>query len=171
MEKWLVAVEIVVGIATLITMIVGAVGGVIASGAAKVLEEGATVADEGANTAVELPNLANTDPVPPAQNQATYGPALMGLIKAGSTADQIGALVTRANGCIAAGVIGGILGATATTIVPFLPDIAEGKYDNTPKVTDLANAAVGKTIIWPSSVGGYTLQNATLNGVLQFGLS
>jgi hypothetical protein len=171
MAKWLIGLNVVMGLVTLLTACLGAVGTAISGGAAKTLEEGATIAEEGEGATIELPDLVNNDPVTPAQAQSSYGPALMGLIKAGSTAEDIGALITRANGLMYTSLVVGIVSATATTVIPILPEIAEGRYDNTPKVTDLASAAVGSTVIWPSSVDGYRLQSAALNGVLQLGLS
>lgn len=55
---------------------------------------------------------------------------------------------------------------TATT-----ESVAKSDYTSTPKITDLTSSAVGKTIIWPSTVGTFTLASAQLNGPLQFGLT
>ena len=48
--------------------------------------------------------------------------------------------------------------------------IAKGEYDSMPKITELTQTAIGKTVIWPSQEGVYKLDSAQLNQALQFGL-
>ncbi|PXF45067.1 hypothetical protein BWQ96_05169 [Gracilariopsis chorda] len=67
-----------------------------------------------------------------------------------------------------------LVGAFVTELSPAITGtidaVANSDYDSMPKISDLTSSAVGKTIIWPSTAGTFTLASAQLNGPLQFGL-
>lgn len=70
---------------------------------------------------------------------------------------------------IALGV--GFVSGLMPAITEIVKEIAKGNYDSMPEISLLTDAAVGQTVIWPTTIGGYTLASAELNGSLQFGLN
>lgn len=153
-QPWLNNLNISFGVIGGIASLIGGVGGVVAviRSGAQAAQAGAQVAAQGANAAAAGAAAANV-----AQN---VGQAV-NLSARAVTFIKIAALVT----------VGAAVAAMPTFVTLILEAIATGDYNSIPKLSDLANAAVGKVVTWPTSVGNYVLQTAQLNGALIFGLN
>jgi Clostridium P-47 protein len=157
-SKGLEVTEVVLGVASIVLAMVGGIGGVV-SRTANAAVEGAAVGTLG------VAEAAGEDA---AQAETAMIAALGCLIR--GTPAQVSQIAAR---CFAVAKVAAIT-AFCTTLLPaavqVLQAIADGKYDSLPKITDLTDGAVGKTVIWPASVGTFALASAQLNQALQFGL-
>ena len=67
-------------------------------------------------------------------------------------------------------IVGGIVAGIGVVIPQVMKAMADHNFQDTPKVSDLASAAIGGAVTWPEGVPGFTLASAQLNGALQLGL-
>jgi hypothetical protein len=155
-QTWLNDLNISVGVIGGIAALLGGIGGVVQAvtpaAAAAAAGDGVELAAVGADAglAAAAANIV-------AQN-VNQGANLAARV---ATFMRIAAFVT----------LGGAVAAMPAIVTSILTAIATGEYSSVPKVADLTNAAVGKVVTWPASVGSYFLNTAQLNGALIFVLA
>jgi hypothetical protein len=150
--------ELVLGIASIVLAVVGAVGGAVAT-TADAAVTGARTASLGAATA------AGED----AGQAATVTVSICKGLITGSDV-EISQLAARLFTVAKVAAIGAFCTTLMPGITATMQYVANKDYASMPKITSLTNAAVGKTVIWPESVGSFTLASTQLNGACQFGL-
>jgi hypothetical protein len=150
-QPWLNDLNISVGVIGGIAALVGGIGGVVSvvRGGAQAAQAGAQVGVGAADAGLAIATAANI------AQDVNQGATLAARV---ATFLRIAAFVT----------LGGAVAALPAIITQILTAIATGEYSSVPKVADLTNAAVGKVVTWPASVGSYFLKTAQLNGALIF---
>ncbi|TIN49194.1 MAG: hypothetical protein E5Y32_02390 [Mesorhizobium sp.] len=93
---------------------------------------------------------------------------LKGIIK--GTVPEVRELSSRLMAVVKVAVVGGFCCTLLPAFVQIMQAIANGDYNKIPRIGDLVNDHVGKTVKWPADAGGFVLNSAQLNGALQFGL-
>lgn len=150
--------DIVLGVVAIVASLAAAAGGAVS----KV----ATAAVQSATNAA-ITTAENVGESTEAVQQATVT-ALRGLIS--GSVEDVSAIASRASAVAKVAAAGAFAATLMPAITEIMKSVAEGDYQSMPKITELTDAAVGKTVIWPKEVGTFTLDSARLDGCLQFGL-
>ncbi|TFZ34285.1 hypothetical protein EWW49_26025 [Pseudomonas syringae] len=147
--------NIVLGVVAIVTAIVGGVGGAISKAATSAV----TSATEAAVTTAEAEGEAAT---------ATVS-ILKGIIS--GTPQEMSQLGGRFAMIAKCAMLGSFLTGTPAAIMGIVDAVANLKYDEMPKISDLTNNAIGKAVVWPAGTPSFKLASAQLNGSCQFGLT
>ena len=157
-SKGIEIAEIVLGVSSIVLALVGGFGGAVGRVASAAVESASAASLGAAEAGAEDADAAAN---------ATIS-CCRGLIS--GTPAELSQLAAR---CVTVVRVAAI-GAFCTTLMPgitmIVQAVADGKYESMPKITDLTSSAVGKTVIWPETVGSFSLASAELAGAFQFGL-
>lgn len=136
-----------------------------ASGCGKLVSSAALESIEGSSAVIQGAEAIGEDPE---VAQQTTLSALRGLLQ--GTPAEMAAWASRGKAVAWLGLIGAGLAAVVPAALEILKAVENGEYDKLPQIDDVVNAAVGKTVMWPTVAGGLKLDSAQLAGCLQFGL-
>jgi hypothetical protein len=144
---------------------VAVLGGILSYGGGAIAQDCEAAVESASEAAITQGEVVGQDA---AQAEEAQVWAVNGLVN--NSATKVTQIAARWQVAARLGMLGAVIGGDMTGIMIIAKALAQGDYQSMPKLTDLTDAAVGKTVIWPSGAGDFVLASAQLNNCLQLGL-